>query len=236
MKGIFHMKRIFNILGFLALTQLLTLNQATAQSNNSPVRDPNRTFARPVLNWTEIRNQNIVMQERDYSCGAAALATVLKYYWGKDVSEENVLDSLARSLRPEALKDRTENGLTMADLKVVSDRMGYDAAVGKLDNLSKLTESKIPVIVTIKVGGINHFVVFRGTANGYVYLADPIRGNVRVSNSEFENAWVENAIFVITLPGKTSSAVSRLSIRRDEIMLASLNHQVIRRQVAPSTR
>ena len=31
------------------------------------------------------------MQNHEYTCGAAALATVLRYYWGDAVGEEAVL-------------------------------------------------------------------------------------------------------------------------------------------------
>ena len=173
------------------------------------------------------------MQQKDYSCGAASLATVLKHYWGKDIAEQDVLLALERSLRPMALKDRVENGLTMADLKVVSDRMGYDAAVGKLASINKLAESKIPVILAIKVeGDLSHFVVYRGTANGFIYLADPVLGNIRVSSCEFDRTWINKAVFVVTLPGKTSSAVSGLALREEEIMQGRLNTQVIRRKLS----
>ena len=37
---------------------------------------------------------NIVMQKTDYSCGAAALATICKYYWGDNVDEDLFLRSL----------------------------------------------------------------------------------------------------------------------------------------------
>lgn len=203
-----------------------------AQSLRSPVRDPIRSFQRPIVTWTEIRDQNVVLQQRDFSCGAAALATVLRYYWGKDIREDDVLESLSRALKPDALKERTENGLSLADLKVVSDRMGYDAAVGKLDNLQKLSESKIPLIVPVKLGGNDHFVVYRGTCSGFVFLADPIRGNLRLEACDFEKAWIKNAVLVVTLPDMTSSAVSRLGIRPEEVQLAQLNSQVIRRQIS----
>ena len=203
-----------------------------AQSLRSPVRDPIRSFQRPIVTWTEIRDQNVVLQQRDFSCGAAALATVLRYYWGKDIQEDDVLESLSRALKPDALKERTENGLSLADLKVVSDRMGFDAAVGKLDNLQKLGESKIPLIVPVKLGGNDHFVVYRGMCSGFVFLADPIRGNLRLGACDFEKAWIKNAVLVVTLPDMTSSAVSRLGIRPEEVQLAQLNSQVIRRQIS----
>jgi predicted double-glycine peptidase len=220
--------------GILAIALGLQLPTAWAEvSGRAPVRNSQRTFARPVLTWNEIKYQNVVMQEKDYSCGAASLATVLRYYWGKDVTEVDVLAVVDRSLKPEALKDRIEYGLTMADLKVVADRMGYDAAVGKLPSVAKLSESKIPLIVAIRVDeDLKHFVVYRGSACGFVYLADPFAGNIRMSQCQFARIWLENAVFVVTLPGKTSSAVSRLSLRPEEIQQARLNNQVIRRELS----
>ena len=208
-----------------------------AQTERAPTRDGNRSFSRQVVTWSELKYQNVVMQKRDYSCGAASLATILRYYWGKDIQEIDVLEALERSLKPQALKDRVENGLTMADLKVVSDRMGFDAAVGKLSGVEKLAESKIPVIVTIQVEpDLSHFVVYRGSVNGFVYLADPVLGNVRMSECEFARQWIGKAVFVVTTPGKTTSAVSRLGLREEEIMQARLNSQVVRRQLSTVTR
>ena len=227
------------VFAFLACFMLHTLatSKGLAQLERAPIRDGNRSFSRQVLTWTEIKYQSVVMQKKDYSCGAASLATVLRYYWGKDIQEIDILEALERSLKPHALKDRVENGLTMADLKVVSDRMGFDAAAGKLASVEKLAESKVPVIVTIQVEeDLSHFVVYRGSAFGYVYLADPVLGNVRMSECEFDRIWVGKAVFVVTLPGKTTSAVSRLGLREEEIMQARLNNQVVRRQISTVTR
>lgn len=222
---------MFRKLLFILILAASPTDKSIAQNTRSPIRDPVRSFQRQVVSWTEIRDQNVVLQQKDFSCGAAALATVLRYYWGKDIQEEDVLESLTRTLKPEALKDRTKNGLSLADLKVLSDRMGYDAAVGKLDSLQKLSESKIPLIVPVKLGGTDHFVVYRGMCNGFVFLADPIRGNLRLCESEFEKAWIKNAVLVVTLPDMTSSAVSRLGVRPEEVQLAWLNRQVILRQI-----
>jgi predicted double-glycine peptidase len=224
---------------FFAGLMLYTLAPpyGVAQTERAPTRDGNRSFSRQVVTWSELKYQNVVMQKRDYSCGAASLATILRYYWGKDIQEIDVLEALERSLKPQALKDRVENGLTMADLKVVSDRMGFDAAVGKLSGVEKLAESKIPVIVTIQVEpDLSHFVVYRGSVNGFVYLADPVLGNVRMSECEFARQWIGKAVFVVTTPGKTTSAVSRLGLREEEIMQARLNSQVVRRQLSTVTR
>jgi hypothetical protein len=46
-----------------------------------PVRDPEHTFQIKVRNYVQIQRQIIVMQRRDFSCGAACLATIAHYYW-----------------------------------------------------------------------------------------------------------------------------------------------------------
>lgn len=222
-----------NISGLILVAAVVALfNGVTLAQSLKTVRDPDRIIQKRVVSWTELRNQNVVMQQQDYTCGAASVATVLRYFWGEDVKETDVLETLGLSLTATALKDRTENGLSMADLKVVCDRMGYAAAVGTLDSLAELSESKVPLIVSINLGGHDHFVVFRGVACDMVFLADPIRGNVRIAACDFERQWNDNAVFVVTPEGKTSSRVSRLGIRPEEVQLAWLNRQVIRRKVS----
>ena len=40
-----------------------------------------------VVSWQEQRDVQVVKQDRDFSCGAAAVATVLTYFYGMSVSE-----------------------------------------------------------------------------------------------------------------------------------------------------
>ncbi|GIW99373.1 MAG: hypothetical protein KatS3mg111_2706 [Pirellulaceae bacterium] len=221
---------------FLLATVLLVPGWPAAAQPPRPVRDPHRIFQKEVVSWKELQNQNIVMQQRDYSCGAAALATVLRYYWGEDVSEADVLQTLALSLTPQALENRTKHGLSMADLKVVAERMGYDAAVGKLDSVDDLAESKVPLVVAIRLDGFDHFVVYRGIRCGHIFLADPLRGNIRLPTQQFPCLWIANAVLVVAPKGKTSSAVSRLGIRADEVPYSLMNRQVLRRNLMPTHR
>ncbi|MGD9857141.1 MAG: C39 family peptidase, partial [Planctomycetaceae bacterium] len=136
----------------------------------TPVRDERQVFRRYTHNWMEIRNHNIVMQQRDYSCGAAALATLLRYHWGDPVTETQVLQEVVKMLTQEEMKDRIEKGLSLTDLRKVSVRMGYQATIGKL-SFDKLKDSKVPLVVGLVVNKFDHFVVYRGTDGYYVYLA-----------------------------------------------------------------
>jgi hypothetical protein len=194
-----------------------------------PVRDPAHTFQLRVRDWVELKRRNIVMQRRDYSCGAAALATVGRYYWEDNVNEDLFLRSLDSILTDKEIADRIKNGLAMSDLRKAAVDVGYQAVVGKL-TFEKLAESKVPVIVGISPGGHDHFVVYRGTDGMWVYVADPIRGNVRMPIREFTRQWQENAILVIHKPGQKVKTTSPLHVTWEEMQLGETNDQLIRTQ------
>ena len=50
-----------------------------------------------------------IKERRDFSCGAAALATLMRHHWGDDqISEARLLDETVRMLKLHELKDRIE--------------------------------------------------------------------------------------------------------------------------------
>ena len=102
--------------------------------------------------------------------------------------------------------------------------MGYLSSIGTL-TFDKLMEAKIPLIVPIRIKEYDHFVVYRGVAGGRVYLADPIRGNVRPTVPEFCEQWNKNAILVVVKKNETPPEHSRLSIRQDEVQLGETTEQ-----------
>lgn len=222
------MKHYRMAVGVTLLLTLVFCSRATVQAQvGPPVRDEDHTFSKKVENYRDLKRKNIVMQSRDYSCGAAALATVAKYYWGDNVGEEFFLAILDHLLTPEEAKDRVEHGLAMTDLRRAAVEAGYKAVVGKV-SFEKLADSKVPLVIGITVEGHDHFVVYRGTDGLHVYLADPIRGNLRVSTNEFMKQWQKNAILAIAKPGVKVKEYSRLSITCDELFLGKLNDQIIR--------
>lgn len=204
----------------------------------APARQPDRRIRAEVESWREIQRKNVVMQERDYSCGTAALATVLKYHWGDSITETQLLRTTARMLTLEELRERIENGLSLTDLRRVAVKTGYLASIGRLE-FDKLAESKVPLIVGIVVEGYDHFVVVRGTDCDYVYLADPARGNVRTPIPKFLKQWQKNLVLVVVKKGvKASEVHSPLQLQPWETMLGETNRlytrdRVTTRQLAP---
>ena len=202
-------------------------NAASAADLRAPVRDREHNVQMRVRSWQELQRRNVVMQRRDYSCGAAALATLLRYYWNDPVSEEDILQVLDKLLTVEETKDRIKNGLAISDLRRAAVKMGYLSTIGTM-SFEKLTESRVPLVVPIKVNKIDHFVVYRGTFDGYVYLADPGRGNVRTPVHEFRQQWNDNAVLVAVKPGVTPPTQSALTVRQKDVSLGETNWQLIR--------
>ncbi len=182
------------------------------------VRDRDLFFTVEPRSWKEIKQQNIVMQKYDYSCGAATLATVIRYYWGDAVTERQFLQAILELLADEEqLRDRIENGLTMTDLRRAAVKEGYLASIGRRD-FADLLDIKVPVIVRIVQDDFEHFVVFRGVVEDRVFLADPIRGNIRLSVTKFlkqwnEGSWNDGVILVVAKRGAKPQQNSPLLAR-----------------------
>lgn len=196
-----------------------------------PVRDPDHIFQRFVWSWKDLRDRNVVKQNRDYSCGAASLCTLLQYYWGDKVTEQKVLDAIDAMLKPAERRERIKNGLSLTDLRRVSVKLGYLASIGTL-TFEQLSKSKIPVLVPLTIGKFNHFAIFRGTDGYYAYLADPARGNIRTPIDEFAKQWQKNAILVVAKKDRDLREDAPLSLTAGEIYLGTLNRVVIQKQVA----
>jgi uncharacterized protein len=200
-----------------------------AQYPSSPIRDGDHTFGQSVASWKQIKRSYIVMQKRDYSCGAAAMATILKYYWGDKVTEDQILLVIEKILTPEEMKDRFKKGLAISDLRRAAVEMGYLSSIGTL-SFRQLSESKVPLVVGISPDGYDHFVVYRGMDYDYVYVADPIRGNIRITHRDFVSQWQKNAVLVVAKTDQEPPTSSLLSVRGAEMRLGELNNQLIRTQ------
>ncbi len=150
----------------------------------------------PVRSLLEMRQDKVVVQEWDLSCGAAALATILNSQHNDAVSEREIAKGLIK--RDAYVADpslvRARHGFSLLDLKRYVDGRGYEGiGYGKLV-VEDLIE-RAPIMVPVRLRGYNHFVVFRGVLGGSVLVADPAFGNRTMSIEKFENAWLDYAEF-----------------------------------------
>ncbi len=163
----------------------------------------------------ELRDQYVVKQQLDYSCGAAALATLMVHYYGQDTSEKEILELLntrLKTMTEEEQARKTRIGFSLLDLKVVAQQKGYRAAGFKL-SVDQLPQLLAPVIVHVQPFGYHHFAVLRGVAGDRVYLADPGRGNLRMSLERFLDEW-GGVVFVLGKAGEEKITHYPLALSR----------------------
>lgn len=180
--------------------------------------------APPVRSLIEKRHQNVILQQWELSCAAAALATILRYQHGVAVTERSVALGLINReeyiANPELV--RLRQGFSLLDLKRFVDALGYEGiGLGQLafPDLIK----RAPIIVPVSLRGYPHFVVFRGATSDTVLLADPAFGNVTMSIEKFVNGWIDyrdigRVGFVVTKSG-TLAPPGRLSARASEFVV-----------------
>ncbi len=173
---------------FFAL--LLVPCAAPAPALAQAVLEPQRELR--VASMRELRDRGVVRQQRDYSCGAAALATLLSFGLGEATTEESILRAVFAPLSGDQLVELQKNGLSLRHLQVVAAQRGFKAQGFRLraDQLSKLQR---PVIVFIRPGGYRHFAVLKGVRDGRAYLADPSLGNLRMPLTRFVEQWADAA-------------------------------------------
>jgi predicted double-glycine peptidase len=170
--------------GSIALGIALAVSVTYAHAQASP----------PVRSLLEIRQANVIVQQWDTSCGAAALATLLQYQHGLHDSEKEIAEGMLRVTDP--LKVKVRGGFSLLDLKRYADARGLEG-VGYmnlgLDDLIAMA----PAVVPVTIRGYPHFVVVRGRADGKVLIADPAFGNRTMDIWAFERAWQGNIGFLV---------------------------------------
>lgn len=153
--------------------------------------------SKDVQSIRERRFENLVEQHTDFSCGAASLATILKYaYQRPSITEESVLAGMLEVSDPEVVLAR---GFSLLDLKNYVQTLGYrgrgyEVAPDTLDAVA------IPVIVLLDLEGYKHFVVVKKASGDRVYVGDPALGNRIMERDNFLDSW-NGIIFAIVGEG-----------------------------------
>lgn len=151
-------------------------------------------YSIPATSLKEIRFRSTIRQQYDFSCGSAALATLLTHHYQRPVKEESVFAEMFA--RGDQAKIQRE-GFSLLDMKRYLSAHGF-IADGFEAPLERLEEASIPAIALINEGGYNHFVVIKGMRTGRVLIGDPSGGTKAINRQRFESMWVNQLLFVIT--------------------------------------
>ena len=143
-----------------------------------------------VRSLRALRDEGVVKQRYDYSCGSASLATLLTYGLNDPVDEDVLLRALLEPLAPDELTALQKKGLSLFDLQQLAQKRGHKAQ-GFRVHQSQLAKLSRPVIVFIKPHGYEHFAVLKGLRGDRVHLADPSLGNVRMPLYRFLDMWAD---------------------------------------------
>lgn len=162
--------------------------------NNSFVR----MHREPVLIKPALEDQfrGIVRQAYDYSCGSAALTTLLNGYVGTDLSEQQTMNGLLKFGETERIIER--RSFSLLDMKRFVEALGLESG-GYKGEFSDLVKQGQPAIVPISYAGFKHFVVYKAYKNGRVYVADPALGNISFEEQRFKEIWENNTLFLINV-------------------------------------
>ncbi|WP_188568128.1 C39 family peptidase [Undibacterium terreum] len=151
------------------------------------------SYAVPVSSMKEVRNKTTIIQQTDFSCGSAAIATLLSHQYGFQVTEQVVFEEMYANGEQQKIR---KEGFSLLDMKLFLERHGFQAD-GFEQPLDTLKEAKIPAIVLIKDRGYNHFVVIKGLKDDRVLIGDPARGTRSIPRSTFDAMWNSRLLFVI---------------------------------------
>ena len=150
-------------------------------------------FSVPVTSLQEARFKSTRKQQYDFSCGSAAVSTLLTYHYAYPVSEKAVFEDMYAVGNQEKIR---KEGFSLLDIKSYLGRHGFVADAFELP-LQKLADEGLPALVIVDDKGYHHFVVVKGLRDGRVLLGDPSSG-MRVATLEhFDAIWKRRLLFVI---------------------------------------
>jgi len=146
-----------------------------------------------VVSYRDMPFQSVVRQRYDFSCGSAALATLLTFHLERPTDEKAVFDAMYAT--GDQVKINRE-GFSLFEMKQYLQSIGYQAD-GFRVTLDKVARVGVPVIVLIEWKNYRHFVVVKGIADGYVLIGDPARGNKMMLEKDFLAEWQDGIVFAV---------------------------------------
>lgn len=181
-------------LTLLVMCGLLGLGQAQAGAVqfSLPIQSMHGSHM-AVRSWQEMKFTSTVHQKYDFSCGSAALSTLLTYVYHVPVTESVVFKSMYKHGNAARIR---RLGFSLLDMKNYLERHGV-ASNGFKASLIKLAKLRVPAIVLIDYRGYHHFVVVRGIRDGQVLISDPSLGLKTESIATFKHQW-SGIFFVVT--------------------------------------
>ncbi len=211
LRGLILRPALRSLLAITIVSLVLPLVPVNAQVS---IDLPETRGAKPIRTLKELRDEGVVRQRWDMSCGAAALSTVLTYNFSDNTPEAAIVIWILHRVNP--VRVRSRGGFSLLELKRFAQARGYSADGFSGMSLEDLAAEKSWVITPIHFKSLDHFVVVKGIVGDRIILADPGFGNVTMKTERFMKIWKNGIVFVVHPPDprmlapKNISAASRV--------------------------
>jgi predicted double-glycine peptidase len=187
---------------FLCVLPLFIIFAQPAHAGDVVLSMPSTgNYGLKLTSFADLKFSTVIRQRYDYSCGSAALATLLHYHYRLPVDEAAVFKAMF-DVGDKANIEKV--GFSLLDMKKYLASIGYQADGYRL-GLDELGKVGIPAIALIQIGTYKHFVVIKGVAGDHVLVGDSALGLRVLSADDFRQAWNGIAFLVHDTPmGVTS--------------------------------
>ena len=150
----------------------------------STAAGPEGAYAVALQSVEDRRYAGVIRQRYDFSCGSAALATLLRYHYDFEVREETAFRGMWFSGDREQIR---RAGFSLLDMKRWLASRGLSAD-GYQVSLDEIARTGVPGIALIAVRNYRHFVVVKGVRGDEVLLGDPSIGLTAMPRDAFAAA------------------------------------------------
>ncbi|MDD4616200.1 MAG: C39 family peptidase [Alphaproteobacteria bacterium] len=146
-----------------------------------------------VTSWSDLPFQTVKRQAFDFSCGSAAVATLMTYVYGIPTTEKAVFREMFE--RGDKGKIRRE-GFSMLDMSNYLKAHGLEAKGFRISR-KVIEKHRLPFIALVNNDGYNHFVVVKTMDDGRVLVGDPSKGSTVYPKDVFSTMWNGFALIVL---------------------------------------
>ncbi|EPE7020764.1 cysteine peptidase family C39 domain-containing protein [Campylobacter upsaliensis] len=136
-----------------------------------------------VKSYQEIKNEKVIRQNYEESCGAASLATLINILDDSNLTELDLLKTMSG-------QQLYTDMVSFADLNDAVKKLGFQSKSYKIDR--KILESIMSVPILVKIEDdprFPHFVVIINHKGNYLQIFDPSYGEYISSKREFYSVW-----------------------------------------------
>ncbi|ECR3478671.1 peptidase C39 [Campylobacter coli] len=136
-----------------------------------------------VKSYQEIKNERVIRQTYEESCGASSLATLINILDNQNFNELKLLETMSG-------QQLYTDMVSFADLSDAVKKLGFQSNSYQInrENLDKLVN--IPMLVKIEDDPrFPHFVIIINHKGNYLQVLDPSHGEYISSKSQFFSIW-----------------------------------------------